>query len=187
MKTSTPPQKCPPSLQCFSLTLLICLCASTLTLLICSGDRGFCQEARRCQSIEKRRTGATSFFSSPPPLLFRSFEFSPSYTVHLFSFLPPNHTLSSFHFKQKHRYLTLFFFFLCVSFSFNITLGRSSALGLWPTSTSHHPSHSVQEKYGQANKQRQPTARNHEMTSSRLSCMGMSWAWPWRVSTGLTL
>lgn len=44
------------------------------------------------------------------PSLFQFLEFSPSCTVHLFSFLPPNHTLSSFYFKLKHRYLSLSLF-----------------------------------------------------------------------------
>lgn len=163
-KKSTLPWKSPQSVQCcFNSGPFVCMCVSGLP--ICNRYHRFCQKAD-CQAREERRAGANSLFSS--------LSISVSWLLsrpHSPFVLPPHPSLFLFSFKQKQKYFFFFssLFFLIPLHLSSILLGRSSARGLRPHRSSHHPPHRLREKRSQANKLRDLTARNHEMMSSLLS------------------
>lgn len=108
IRTSTPPQK-----SFFSFTrILFCVCLSTRLLV--SSERP--QVLPNGWLPVQREVDGCSLLLLIPSL-FQLLEISPSYTGHLFSFLPPNHTLSSFYFKQRRRYLSQSLFSSALVFS----------------------------------------------------------------------
>lgn len=88
--------------------VLLCLVVCVSTRLLMCSERAQVLPKGWLPVQRKEENGCNLLL--PISSLFHFLEISPSLTVHLFFFLPPNHTLSSFYFKQKHRYLSLSLF-----------------------------------------------------------------------------
>ncbi len=164
-------RKSPQSLQsCFNLAPFECCRVTHMQWILCVPPKTV------CQAREKRRTVQTP---SCHPSEFQSWIFSMPYTplillsspLSLFCFYSPS--------KGKHKYFNLslsfpvfpFLILLHLSFSLHVILGWSSARGLRPHCSSHHPSHRLKEKCSLAYKLRDLAARKHEMMSSLVRCV----------------